>query len=625
MRPIPRRLYAVAVVVSAVLIFAGFNIALDAGVANARLDLTENGRFTLSHGTRNVIGNLKEPVRLRFFYSKKVAADYAQTRAYADRVRDLLQRYASLSGGKIVLEEVNPEPFSPEEDQASVFGLTPAPTDSGETVYFGLVGTNRIDGRETIAYFSPERETYLEYDITSLIYRLASPEKPKLAILSSLPLDTGMGGMAAMVQGRSRPFAIYTEIARNYDIAMLPPDFAAIPGDVGVLLIVQPGKLADKQLYAIDQFVMKGGHVAAFVDPDSEIVSGGSPANGAAASDLPRLFRAWGVAFASGREIADLKLAQKVQTSTDPRSSVTLYPIWLHLTADSFDRNDPVTASMQSLNLAGAGALYPLKDATTKFVPLATSSDRAGLLDPAVAKLGLNDMIGSLESSDRPLVIAARISGPARTAFSVPPAGETAAPVKETKNVNIIVMADSDIFDDKFWVRTTNMMGRPMAAAFADNGAFVINAIENLMGSDDLISLRTRSVGERPFTLVRALEADAQMLYRRKTEALEMRLHETENRLNALQQGEGGPKAKGIGNLMQSPEQRKEIERFKHELIQTRAALRDVQRDLRKDIDLLGGFLAFVDIALMPLMVAGIAIAVAAWRRRKRTRKAVRK
>jgi ABC-type uncharacterized transport system involved in gliding motility auxiliary subunit len=614
-----RRVYAVTAIILAAAIFVGLNLALDATVINVRLDLTENGRFTLSQGTRNVIRNLKEPVRLRFYFSKKAASDYPQTIAYAGRVRDLLERYVALSGGKIILEEVDPEPYSPTEDEATANGLTPAPTDSGDVVYFGLAGFNRIDGRETIAYFSPDREAYLEYDLSSLIWRLATPEKPKLAILSGLPLETGAGGIQAMVQGRSRPFAVYSEIAKNYDVETLPSSFAAVPADAKVLMIVQPGILIPAQLYAIDQFVLKGGRVIVFLDPDCELAADGSPMAPAASSNLPLLLSAWGIGFNPAKVVGDLKLAQRVQTANDPRSPVALYPVWLHLSGDQFDSADPVTASLQTLNLARAGALFPLKRATTRFVTLVASSDRAGLIDAAAVRMSMrpDELIGDIAPAGKPLPIAARVTGPAATAFpGGPPPGVGGEQVKQARNINVVVMADADIFDDRFWVRSTDVYGKQMQAAFADNGAFVLGAIGNMMGSDDLISLRTRIPDERPFTVVRALQANAELQYRQEAEALQARLTETQSRLRDLETGAGGK----AGQIAASAQQKTEIESFKRVLSRTRGALRDVQHNLRKDIDALGGVLAFVNIALVPLLVAAFAMTQAYLRRRRRRR-----
>ncbi|HEY0281796.1 MAG TPA: GldG family protein, partial [Rhizomicrobium sp.] len=420
MKPLPRRLYAVAAIALAAVLFVGLNIAIDATIATARLDLTENGRFTLSQGTRNIIAGLQEPVTLKFFYSKKAAAKYAQTRAYADRVRDLLRECTALSHGKVILEEVNPEPFTPDEDEATAYGLTAVPTDSGETVYFGLAGTNRIDGKEVISYFTPEREPFLEYDLASLIYRLATPKKPKLAILTSLPLDTGIGGMAAVMRGTARPFALYQELAQTYDTEMLDRDFTGIPSGADVLMIVQPGQLTDQQNYAIDQFVQKGGRALIFVDPNSELAASASGIDPSmtppASSSLPRLFQAWGIGFYANKVIGDLQLAQRVQVSQS--GEPVRYPVWLRLVQKQFDTRDPITANLQVVNLANAGALFPRKDATTHFATLVASSPQAALLGSEEVRLNARpeDLMSSITPGGKPFAIAARISGPAKTA-----------------------------------------------------------------------------------------------------------------------------------------------------------------------------------------------------------------
>lgn len=635
MPAISRRLYAIAALVLAVVIFVAINIAADTWITTAKLDLTENGQFTLADGTRNIIAKIPEPITLRFYYSKKVAADYAQTAAYAKRVHDLLAEYASLSRGKIVLKDVDPEPFTAAEDEATGNGLTGAPTDSGDTVYFGLVGTNRIDGKEVIPYFTPEREQYLEFDLSTLIYHLSQPQKPVLGIVSSLPLDGG-GAMAAM-QGGAQPYAIYSELAETYTTQMLDPAANRIPANISVLMIVHPAGLSAASLYAIDQFVLAGGHALVFVDPNSELAQqagGGAPgAGGDSASDLPQLFRAWGVGYTPAKVIADHDLAQRVQISSDPRNPVASYPVWLHLTAAQFDAKDIVTASLQSLNLASAGALHPLKGATTSFAPLVHSSDQAMLFDVEQVRFNPRpqDLMGDIRPTGEEFTIAARISGPAKTAFAAGPpapmtmAGQPPPPplspqIKESAGpINVIVMADSDVFDDRFWVHVENAFGKRVATPFADNGAFVMNAIENLMGSSDLISLRTRATNDRPFTVVKAIQAGAQAQFQQEAEGLQARMTAVQQRLRELEQGaspNGTPAtAAGIGAAQQA-----EIDRFKKQLADTRTELRDVQHNLRKDIDALGNELAFVNIALVPLLVAGAAIVLARLRRRRRAR-----
>ena len=623
-----RRLFSMLALTLAGVIFFAINIAADTTLTTERLDLTEKGIFTLSKGTLETITSLKEPITLKFFYSKKIAAGYAQTAAYAARVRDLLEDYAALSHGKIILEEIDPEPFTAAEDQATAYGLSGAPTDSGDMVYLGLVGTNTIDGKQVIPFFSQDREPYLEYDITSLIYRLATPKKPVLGIISSLPLETGAGGMAIALQGHAEPFTAYKELTDSYRTKMLDMDFTSIPKDVDVLMIVQPKDLDPAQRYAIDQFVLGGGRALVFVDPLSEVAArsaGGNPqTQGSNSSDLPRLLHDWGVAYDPDKVILDRKLAQRVQVSLDPRDPITIYPAWLHLTQAQFDARDQVTSSLQTLNLASVGAISKAKGASTHFAPLVTSSNEASLIDAEAVQMSPRpqDLLGSVHPTGKPYVVAARISGPARTAFpDGPPAGDnvTAKQIKTTKAINVIVMADTDIFDDRFWVRTQNLYGKRIATPFADNGAFILNAVENLSGSNALISLRTRASNDRPFTVVQQLQAQAQAQFQQEADSLQAKLSDTESRLHALEQGGSTNGEPSTGTAL-SPAQQTEIAKFRADVASTRTQLREVQRDLRKEVDALGTFLEVVNIALVPLLVAAFALILAILRRRRRAR-----
>jgi ABC-type uncharacterized transport system involved in gliding motility auxiliary subunit len=417
---------------------------------------------------------------------------------------------------------------------------------------------------------------------------------------------------------------------------MLDPSVNRIPPEISVLMIVHPANLSAAALYAIDQFVLRGGHALVFVDPNSELAMAGGGMDprggGNPSSDLPQLFRAWGVGYAPGKVIGDRELAQRVQVSSDPRNPVASYPVWLHLTAANFDHKDTVTAAMQTLNLASVGALHPLKGAATRFTPLVRSSGQASLLDVESVRFNPRpqDLLGDIRPTGEPFVIAARISGPARTAFqSGPPAPMTPAgqpgpaplppQVKESSGpINVIVMADSDVFDDRFWVHVESVYGKRVAAPFADNSAFVMNAVENLMGSSDLISLRTRATNDRPFTVVKDMQAAAQADVQAEAEALQARMTAVQQRLHELEQG-GGNGQPGTAQGL-TPAQQAEIDRFKRELIDTRTQLRDVQHRLRKDVDALGDFLAVVNIALVPLFVAVFAVLQAWMRRRRRAR-----
>src|SRR5215469_773784 len=301
MKPLSRRLYALAAIALAAVIFVGLNIAADATFTTTRIDLTENKLYTLSPGTVHTLETLQEPITLKFFYSKKVGSQYAAINAYAGRVRDLLAEYVAHSRGKIILEEIDAEPFTQAEEQASAAGLTGAPTETGDLLYFGLVGTNTIDGKETVAFFAQDREPYLEYDLTSLIYRLTMPKKPVIGVISSLPLETGAGGMAALLQGQAHPFIAYEELRQSYETKTIQQDFDRIPADVSMLIVAHPPPLAPKQLYAIDQYVLAGGHALVFLDPMSEAAQamqgGGQQGMAPSSSDMRDLLKAWGVDY----------------------------------------------------------------------------------------------------------------------------------------------------------------------------------------------------------------------------------------------------------------------------------------------------------------------------------------
>jgi ABC-type uncharacterized transport system involved in gliding motility auxiliary subunit len=637
MKPLSRRLYALGAIALAAIVFVAINIAADSTFTTTRIDLTENKLYTLSPGTLHTLDTLGEPITLKFFYSKNVGSRYAAINAYSGRVHDLLGEYAAHSHGRVILQEVDVEPFTQAEEQASAAGLTGAPTETGDLLYFGLVGTNTIDGKQAIPFFAQDREPYLEYDLTSLIYRLTMPKKPVIGVISSIPLQTGSGGMAAMLQGQAHPFIAYEELSQTYTTKTIEQNFDRIPSDVSMVVIAHPPPLAPKQLYAIDQYVLGGGHALIFLDPMSDIAQaaqGGGQGMAPSSSDMKDLLRVWGVDYNSSKVVLDRALAQSVRTSADPRNPVTRYPLWLHFDSSDFDLNDQVTANLQALNLASVGALAPLKGATTAFEPLVRSSAEASLMDAIQAKLDPRpeDLLAQVLPTGRRYTIAARISGQVKTAFpagqpTITPADASSkTPVSKpfgpqlTKSkapINVVVMADSDIFDDRFWVRVETLYGRRLAAPFADNGAFILNAVENLSGSNDLISLRTRATSSRPFTVVQKLQGQAQARFQQEADALKQKLSDTETRLHALEQG-GGANAQ-TGTALTTDQQR-EITRFKREVAATRTALRNVQHNLRKDIDALGALLAFINIALVPILVAAFAVGLAILRRRRRAR-----
>jgi ABC-type uncharacterized transport system involved in gliding motility auxiliary subunit len=632
--------YRVAMLALLAVLFLAVNLFSNVVFRSAQIDLTQNKLFTLSQGTENVLGKIDEPITLKFFFSERLANEYPQIRTYANRVRDLLQEIRDRSHGKIILEVIDPEPYSGDEDLAMSLGLKGARTTEGDIIYFGLVGTNLVDGIEQIPFFADERQQYLEYDVTRLIQNLSRPKKPVLGIVTNLPMDTGAGGLMEAMRGKSKPFMIYEELRGRFEIDFLEQDFVKVPKDVDVLLIAHPRKLNENTLYAIDQFVMRGGRVLAFVDPHSEVslTSGdnGQPVQGyTEASDLEPLLDRWGVAFDAGHVVGDRKLAMRVQTGLDARRQTSDYVLWLTVPKTNLDANDIVTANVDHLNIATVGSLAAVKGATTRFTPLFWSSDDAELYDLNYVKSGPtpDDLLQGFKPTGTRYVIAARLSGPLKSAYDAAPAAkpetddtrrsdarETPDPyIAQTKSdANIIVVADSDLFDDRFWVQTQDYDGQRVAQPIADNAQFVLSAIDNLMGSDDLISLRARERADRPFVVVDNLRREADRHFLAEQERLKAKIAETEQRLTVLQT------QTGEGQSAPSAHAQDEAAQFRAELLSSRKALRDVQRNLRRDIDRLASYVRFVNVALMPILVAFVAIGIAVIRHRRRKARAAK-
>lgn len=628
----------VALVLLAILFFA-VNLLANTLWSGARIDLTENKIYTVSAGTKQVLDSIREPVTLRFFFSQTLARSYPQIRAYADRVRDLLREYDAQAKGKIRLEIVDPEPYTEAEDEAVRLGLQGAQTESGDRLYFGMVGVNALGQRESIPFFMREREPFLEYDLTRLIYRLTGPKKPVVAVLSSLPLSGSEELSALMGGGGAQPYLIYEMLRKDFDVRKLGDHLDRIDPAVDVLLIAHPPKLDPATLYAIDQFVLNGGRVLAFVDPYFEgsknagLFGQGLPAQ----SDLGPLLQAWGVAYDPSKVVGDRALAQRVSTTVEGRSEVIAFPPWIAVPKQDLSREDPVSADLDTIAMASAGHLDPVKGATTKVTPLIRSTDQAGLIatDSLRAIADPLALLRNFRPTGERYVLAARIAGPARSAFQGPPPAQkkepdkaadqpAATPPAPTKplpphiaqskaGINVIVVADADLLQDQWWSQATELLGQRVAVPTADNANLVLNAVENLSGSSGLIALRGRGQVNRPFTVIQDLQRRAEARFQDEEQRLRARIADLQDRLKDLQQ-----QAPAKGQAVISPEEEQAVRRFEAELLRTRASLRHVQLNLRRDVEDLESWIRFVDFGLMPILVAIAALVVALVRGQRR-------
>jgi ABC-type uncharacterized transport system involved in gliding motility auxiliary subunit len=591
-----------------------------------RVDLTQNRLYTLSPGTRQVLADLKEPVNLYFYFSREAASSHAPlVMPYAMRVREFLEELAARAGGKIQLRVVDPQPFSDDEDRAAEFGLQPLQAGAGDALYFGLAGTNSTDGRASIPAFQAEREEFLEYDVAKLINELGTPKKPVIGLMSTLGLQ---GQFNPMTGQMGEPWPILTQLQELFTLRTLGADADHIDKDVDVLMLVHPKQLPPKTLYAIDQFVMRGGRVLLFVDPNSGAdTSGQDPSNPLAgmmanhSSDLKPLLTAWGVDYDATKVVGDLERGLEVRTSM--QSPPTRHIGILGLSNRDMNQKDVVSASLDKINVATVGALAAHPGAKTTFEPLLQSSTSAALI-PSLRFNALTDP-STLRDGFKPTgvryTLAARITGPVDSAFPQgPPPDQKAAagpPVahlaKTTAPANIVVIADTDLLMDYMWVQTRELLGQRVSQAFANNGDFVANLLDNLSGSSALISVRGRATFSRPFERVEALRRQADDRLRNKALELQAELQQTEAKLTDLQS-----KRNDQSSLMLSPEQEAELKRFVAEKARVRKELRETQRGLDIDINRLDTWLKVINIAVAPLLVAVAGVIVLSLRRRRR-------
>ncbi len=616
---------AASAIILAIVSFFAVNMTSEVWFSNARVDLTQNSLYTVSKGTREILESIPEPITLRFYFSEAVSVKYAGVRSHGGRVRDMLQRFESLSGGKIRLEVIDPEPLTEAEDQAVAQGITGAPTPAGEKIYFGLVGTNMVNGREVIPFFLEDREQYLEYDLTSLVWRLIREKKPKIGIVSNIPFDTGAGGLGAAMQGQSRSYMIYEQIRESFEVSFLEQDFDRVPADIDVVLVAHPKPLTPTTQYALDQFIMRGGRAMVFLDPLSEISMQAGPSGetlegstDTSATSIDTLMKSWGVSVPAANVIGVRDRARRVQFGGD----VADYVAWIALTADEMDRSDLVTADLTDLNLGTVGSIQHAKDATTTLSPLLQTT--ADTMEIPVSKVqgapNPDVLLRDFVKSGKVFTIAARIGGPVKSAFpaGAPPRGPADKPeqaplpahIAETKSANIVLVADSDIFNDSFWVQTQELQGQRVAVPVAGNAVFVLNALENLTGSASLISLRSRGTANRPFEVVNDMRRRANQQFLLQEQALQERLTQTQAKLAELEGKRTAQARPGQAQPQEllSPEQEAEIEKFRAELLETRKALRDVQFKLRRDIDRFGTWLAAINILFIPLLIAVTAL-----------------
>lgn len=596
------------VVLALVLVAANYLI----GVVPLRADLTEGNIYTLSDGTKKILRNLSSPVTIKLYESQGEAVP-VPLRSFAQRVDDVVREFKGVAGANLIVERYNPQPDSEEEDAAQLEGIEPQTLGTGEQFYLGA-SVSQLDRKQTLATITPQRERLLEYDLVRAIAQVTTAERPKIGLMAGLPV---LGEkFNPYTRQSSDPWVLAGELKREFEVKEIPLTAKEIDKDVKVLLLIHPRDIQPEQEYALDQFVLRGGKLIAFVDPfayfdQSTPQMPGMPPQGTSSS-LPLLFKAWGVEFDAGKVISDVVFG----SGGGPNYTPTV----LSLNRTAFSRDDVVTGSIETLLYAFGGAFKVKPAAGLRVTELVKSSPNSMLVDDADATQRGDDATKSFRPSGQALPLALRLTGKFKTAFpdglvvDKKPQPNTPALRESAGENSVILVGDVDMLADGAAVDIQDVFGRKVVVPSNGNLALAMGMIEQFAAGDDLISLRSRAAAFRPLTVVRELEAEAQKQYFGKIQSLEAELQKTQSKLQELQRSQG-PSGKS-GQLL-SPEQQAEIERFRKTAAQARLELKEVRRNLRQDAEALVFLTKVVNIALMPLLVALAGLAVALLRRRR--------
>jgi ABC-type uncharacterized transport system involved in gliding motility auxiliary subunit len=619
--------------IAALVLLVGINTMSNAGLQTARIDLTENRLYTLTSGTRNILKGLEDPVTLRFFYSEKLSNKIPQVKSYGTRIKELLQEYEAAANGKIKLEVIDPEPFSEAEDKAVAAGIQGVPISQNENIYLGLEGRDQTDIQKVIPYFDLQREEFLEYEISQLVYNLSNPEKKKVVVLSNLPVNGDeMDAMARMSgkQPQNEPWVIIESLRNLYEVEVMKFETESLPDDMDALMIIHPKGVPEKLQYQIDQYALRGGKIAVFVDQHAEVetpVSNPSnPLQGMSApraSDMPKLFEQWGIQLVENRVAGDRKHAIEVPTGNQSNPRITDFIVYLNLRQENLNQQEVITSQLDQINIGMAGILEKREGATTEIVPLMETSEDSMQVDVEKVRMFPDpaELLKNFKSEGKKQILAARISGNIKSAFPEGPSEGEKSPTHLTESsapLNAIVFTDVDFLTDRFWVQAQRMFGQRMLIPIAKNGDLIANAVDQLSGSSDLISIRSRGKFNRPFSRVEAMEKAAQERLAEQIKTLEEKLSETEKKLQELQQAKAET---GVATLTLSPEQEAEVKKFQQEKLDFRKKLRELQLSLRQDVEQLGTKLKLANTLLVPLLIGFIAVGLGIYRSNRRRRR----
>ena len=621
-------LFSVGGVAAMFLLLAGVYVI--SHIAAQRIDLTEEKMFTLSDGTKAILKKLDTPVQIRFYVTQGTDMPI-ELKTYAQRVEDILNEYRKYGGNKLQIKKLDPQPDSDAEDSANLDGVEGQVLGgpfSGEKVYLGL-SVRMIDSTVALPFLDPGRERLMEYDISRAIANVMNPKKAVIGVMSGLPIFGQPMNPMMMMQGggRQEPWIFISELQRDFDVRELQPSAETIDDDINVLVVVHPKNFSDKVLYAIDQFILRGGKVLAFVDPMSIVDSRSAPSNnplqGAmnAGSSLEKLTKAWGLEYDVSKVLADRMFSTKINRGGGRPEEA---PAVLSITQRGVNTNDVVTSQVDSILMPFAGSFSGTPTEGLKQTILLHSSEQAQPVEKFMAEFGGDNMMKEFKPVGKELTLAVRLNGKFKSAFpdGPPSSGDTNQPASTTthlkegaKESTVVLVGDSDILYDQFVAQVQNFFGRRLVNPVNGNLAFVQALVEQSAGDQNLIAIRSRASMNRPFIRVRDMEMAARDRHQSKIHELEASLQETQTRLTELQQAKQGT---GQQKMILSSEQQAELTKFRQKQAEANKELKQVNKNLRKDVESLQNRLKLLNIGGMPVLVivAGISMAIV---KRKRT------
>lgn len=625
-----------------VLVMLGILILLNfiAGAARARLDLTQEKAFTLSAGTKAILKKLDTPVTIRFYCTQSESAtpETVFLKGYARKVEDLLAEYHQVGGSKIKIEKYDPQPDSDAEDSARLDSIEPQALAGAEGFYLG-VAVKCADDLQSIPFLAPNRERLLEYDLTRAIVRSETSEKPTIGLMSPLPVF-GMPSNPMMQQmgqpaGGSQPWTIVNELKNDFNVKRVGMDIDKVDDDIKLLLVIAPKDITDKAQYAIDQFIMRGGKLVAFLDAQclaDQRQQNQMMANmGGGGSSLDKLLKAWGIQFDTGKVVADLKFKMQLRgRNGEPQEA----PAWLGLNSDAVNKDDVATSQLDNIWLPLCGAFTGTPVAGLKETVLLHSSKDSQLVEAMLANLSGENIMKEFKPSGVNYSLAIRLTGKFKTAFpdgapqekkdekadgdKKPDEKKAGDSLKETKGDNAVVLfGDADMLYDPFTMRRIDSPFGALQMAMNANLNLAQNVVEQMTGDSNLIAVRSRAALARPFTRVKEMETAANEKFQSEIKRLEESAADSQRKINEMQ----AQKKDKDQRFILSPEQRTELEKLRKEEVETRKHLKQVQKDLRKEVVSLQTRLKWINILAVPLAVTATGIVIAIVNRRKTSAK----